>query len=566
MDTLPVELLERVLLFLRVSDLVACRKVCRRWRAMVRAIEARDAAFVFRCGTVDVLREWHQNPTPYRRTADLEEELDCLGSNHCTCGADFRPAWPQVRAEYGSDWSDVEEDTESDDEAEDGEAEDGEAEDGEVEDEDGADESAAEHAQHPGESARQSRESHAATAAVPKPKRTPPPGWYKAEHGERFPPGRWQVLAAERALTLELTEVARELVQHSSVFKLSNYQFHAQWLPWFVYLPVGTVLPRTLDEMQHFLHLLFYKYETLDTVETALASYAAAEKAAVQHRSNLVDLIRQGAEQARFDRWTYARRRELGLFGKYGWGVYLHRLNAYIESAKHGEDSEEARRQFAELCKSHEGSHSVQADRARAWIHAARAYEAAKAGGAIEPLLLDYDWEAEAAWTTADFDAERAPQAPPPGANADRDEWWKSCYGKLEVLGSLLCTLHPLFREETEQLAEQDASGWSTWRLEARQSAAAWRIACALGWSEWLRTDPHRSGTDMLFHCIDWQAMSDDDVQAFLDEQVAEVDSAAKVFASRCHLPVVARHRDGMWVGGLSPQGHLVGALIIQRR
>ena len=50
MDSLPVELLERVLVGLAPADLIACRAVCARWRAVVRALEAADAPFKFACG------------------------------------------------------------------------------------------------------------------------------------------------------------------------------------------------------------------------------------------------------------------------------------------------------------------------------------------------------------------------------------------------------------------------------------------------------------------------------------------------------------------------------------
>ena len=61
----------------------------------------------------------------------------------------------------------------------------------------------------------------------------------------------------------------------------------------------------------------------------------------------------------------------------------------------------------------------------------------------------------------------------------------------------------------------------------------------------------------------DWYTdLTDDGVQDFLDAQVAATDSVYATFAAQTRFPVVVHFNDGsLWVGGLSPEGHLVGAV-----
>ena len=71
-----------------------------------------------------------------------------------------------------------------------------------------------------------------------------------------------------------------------------------------------------------------------------------------------------------------------------------------------------------------------------------------------------------------------------------------------------------------------------------------------------------------------WVAMSDDAIQAFLDEQVAAVDAVQDFLQARLRMPVFEEvHEYGgceasehsFWLGGFSPSGNLVGTLTAQR-
>ena len=88
-DTLPVELFTRILLLLPLNSLVACRKVCVHWRAMVKAVERRDRRFRYACGEPDmavVFRaiEAAHGGRPGRREVFF---FDCFTRwLPCTCG------------------------------------------------------------------------------------------------------------------------------------------------------------------------------------------------------------------------------------------------------------------------------------------------------------------------------------------------------------------------------------------------------------------------------------------------------------------------------------------------
>ena len=202
---LPAELLERVLRSLSPADLVHGRRVCRRWRAVVGAMEARDAKFKFACGPPDV----QSVPQPFKLFY-WNCWLGLLPRLPCTCGA-F------------------------------------------VVDDDLA--ALVELFDIPDEETRAAKRN-----------RQPAPAVYAARHCSHLPPARWEVLRVERNRALELTRHALLL---SKVFLDLNYEHRSggtsrTWMPCWVYLPDNLPRPQTVPALRGLVRALL---ETDDDTE-----------------------------------------------------------------------------------------------------------------------------------------------------------------------------------------------------------------------------------------------------------------------------------------------------------
>lgn len=177
------------------------------------------------------------------------------------------------------------------------------------------------------------------------------------------------------------------------------------------------------------------------------------------------------------------------------------------------------------------------------------------------------DWENAASWTDIMFpnDGVRGPDV---GPNDDRNELYRQHHEDFEALMFAIRDELPLFAAASEQLRARDPTGLDRWRLEARQSAAAWRICCALNWTTWLNAMSYRIGFSTIQSDLQKSGVDTNDaaaVQAYLDDQVAEIDRA--VIEIRCLLrhaivfDIDPYDRHPLWLLGLSPGGHLVGAV-----
>ena len=193
MDALPQELLERVLAWLPVADLVALRRVCRRWRAAIAQLATDDAPFAYACGLLDLGRNapWLQRQrgrllASGASTADvIDDDLADLVSEFldrgiaalpCTCGA---PAVIQISSPLDG-----------------------------------------------------------------------------APHDIGLRPARWALLAPERALALKVSALATNLKEEVSIFNLSTYSHGGgctnEWLPVWFYLPTDMLRPTNAMQLHHF--------------------------------------------------------------------------------------------------------------------------------------------------------------------------------------------------------------------------------------------------------------------------------------------------------------------------
>ena len=338
-----------------------------------------------------------------------------------------------------------------------------------------------------------------------------------------------------------------------------GWGFRGEWLPAWMFIPSDVILPPSAAATPALVRDLMIAYSDhksvynlLKTKSGACAYYASVNR----NTTDAAAKILKDAEDARFGRFAYRYLRALGIFKWAGAGYSI--LNEYVASTvMENEMASAGHDRFVDLCRWYDNDPAL----ARAMINVIGAYNAAKQDGNVEALLIDYDWMAEESWANSTFDGVRADPMPL-GVTID-DESWELNRDKFDTLRSALYAVHPLFNE-AERLAGQDESGWSYWQLRARQAAAAWRIVCTLGWSEFLRSDPGRSGGRMMFATIRWLSMDDDEVQAFLDEQVTEIDRAKEVFASLVKFPVIVDNvNEGVWLGGLSPRGHFVGSFVV---
>ena len=163
------------------------------------------------------------------------------------------------------------------------------------------------------------------------------------------------------------------------------------------------------------------------------------------------------------------------------------------------------------------------------------------------------DWEHPTAWV--DVVAPDGARGPDVGLNSMSSNFSRMAE---TVIGQC-----PLFDDASERARDADPTGFDSVRLEARQAAAGWRISCALNWTRWLMTDPCCG-----FDAIQWRLrecgvdMDDVAIQAYLGGQVAATDQMVlEIKRMLRHAVVSGDHWGKIWVLGLSPNGHLVGAV-----
>ena len=278
METLPLELLERVLLHLPLRMLIPCRRVCVRWRDAVQNLKVRDAAHAFHCGA-DVERVC-------RATWFAHEVLWGGATSHvpCTCGRPFdlwRTFLPATnRDEHEQD--ELEQDEHEQDEHEQDEHEQDELEQDEHHD-----------GSFHGRTFQDNTAFDLATAA------TCLSGRYAMRHAEPLPPARWEVLARERALARTMAQLGARLWEDA--LSLDDVlEGPGDWMPAWVFLPDEVRRPTTEAELKLLvLDLICHGaeeeaaalFERLSDDHTAREYYARAEGEWQETRQHYLDLL-----------------------------------------------------------------------------------------------------------------------------------------------------------------------------------------------------------------------------------------------------------------------------------
>ena len=173
-----------------------------------------------------------------------------------------------------------------------------------------------------------------------------------------------------------------------------------------------------------------------------------------------------------------------------------------------------------------------------------------------------FDWENPASWK--EVTCPEAARGPLAASDVEEFEYYEVSLSELIVRTIWLeC---PLFEKASMRTCALDASNLETLRLKARQSAASWRIIHALKWMRWLQHYSELNGFDQF----EWRLrkygvdMTGAAIQRYLDSQVAATDHAVAEIKRMLRHAVAST--DGsyggpLWVLGLSPGGHLVGAV-----
>ena len=474
-EALPLELLERVLGWLPVADLIALRAVNRRWRAAVAALAARDRPFAFTCGVGDLLRTapWLQEErasaaTPTAEEEDTERSVTALlqdflehasreGRLPCTCGT------PRVLDYHSASASAV-----------------------------------------------VARRPHAITQL----------------------PARWQVLVPERRLALEVSALAMTLLRHCSILEHAYYRCGGgctnEWLPAWFYLPTDVPRPTSSVALRRLARAL-----TSAAVQEDAPSLLQALADPDVARRFYADAERDAAEQTAGDEHDAEDDPDGGDHG-------FHNDSGFNDEGGGG----------------------------------GGAAAAAAPGGPQNPKrptptrTRACDWKNAASWMNAGYPGgERGPDA---GPTAAVEPLVTAHYKTFCNVTAAIHRKHPLFRRATARVRATDLTGLDVLRLEARQSAAAWRICRDLHWTAWLKSSPDRTGSDAFYWRLhrNGAVTTEDGIQAHLDAQVAATDHTIAEIRRLLRYPVVlgsstgdGGHGGPLWVLGLSPGGHLVGAV-----
>ena len=254
MEALPSELLYDVLARLAPADLVAARKVCMRWRAVVTAMEARDRPFRFLCGVADVETQKDQRARWATYCIDLYSEIRTLP---CTCGAVC----------YGESYN-------------------------------GPFAGSVRNAQH----------RDRVCAAFQQ---------YAHRHAQRLPPARWEVLAREHALAMKLWSLGGQMWRHVHALQYEYAHgggLQAAWLPCWIFLPPSVVRPSSPALVGHLVHDILKKdqeecaalFDLLSQPSSARAYYAAAATAAAAAAEKARKRSRPPPERAVWwDAWRF---------------------------------------------------------------------------------------------------------------------------------------------------------------------------------------------------------------------------------------------------------------------
>jgi len=542
----PTELLSRILADLAPRDLVACRQVCRRWRDVVKAMEARDAAFAFHCGLFDMVAAlracsvWEKYPELYGLELDDTEFP-------CTCGAETRelvhvqeldpyaflaerPAPFESVLKAGGVWADAN---------------------GDAPDE---------------------------ASLPPSVSAGRPP--YGRTHYLPWPPARWEVLAAERALALRLTKMASRLARHVDATNLTtrHYQkgFSGLWLPAWIHLPCDAHRPKTEVGLQAMVRDLFNHgsrqqvHAKLCRADEARAMYADV----VERWGHLRARATSSLDDVREFMWFVAFVRErypvvaahlIDYRGFDRHDVFRAAIRLFTDTVQ--PDAPSPNIPLAVFRSSHcDGD----MQKAREWCAAIQAFNVAKANGRLADIVADVAraaaWDEPAAWMHVELPG--APRWDGVEGIEEGDEFMDDglapSFDRFKRVCRCIHQLLPLYAIASVEV-QMDPTGWARFRLEARQAAAAWRLLRSLGWTAYIREFLEAEMAAQLSLTLGeaWWSMSDLEMEASLDRQVEETDRVWRYFQAHVHLPVVVsgvQDPMGFWFGGLSPNGNVVGA------
>ena len=531
---LPTELQERILGFLAPVDLVACRQTCRHWRALVRAMEERDAGYYFQCGAADVCA------LPQAAHAfSLVDGYDNtrLEGTACTCGAHIEDRDCARFFGAGSEDEEEEEDSEEGDSEESG----GDDRDAESEDVDVGDE---EDEPAEGRAAHQTR------------RRTSAP--FARRHVDHLPLARWQVLRAERDLALDLTAQARRL---SRVFLNVAYDYgHGQgvsmsWVPCWFYLPDSVIRPTSAPALRALVEGLVgvdredyvALLERLSRPGEARQFYGEAEASfAASQRSACESAVSESVRARHLAAYEAHHRMEMDFIGRV-WELYPNDRDA--REREHAAKRAGTSIAFAEFSAAYPNWTQIQeAYNVFAAEHAAALAafrDAVDRGERLDTLVAEPAWRE--GWR---LDVTATVAGVPP------------LHSFYDVAGAMAASpgTKPLFGDDADSFVRDcSASHWEVWQMKARMLAAQWRYCLQRGWDGLFRQ--HKLD-DHAYR--DLQRLGDADLTEALDGMVADVDACRAAFEARCHLASVVGvvySTSFNWVGGLSPGGHLVGTL-----
>jgi len=389
------------------------------------------------------------------------------------------------------------------------------------------------------------------------------PAQYASAHLTRYPPVRWECAASGRQLAVAVTDVAASLFQFHDV--INNYAwvgFQGQWVPCWFALPAGMVRPTTAEGMAKLVQaVLTWKTNALLSDEKGtLLDRLCDRDAAAAFYAGVAEETSDADEEDGGQRKLASRLRAL---------AFRRFVRSLPDRAayRQGDESLMAMESLQDslygkaLAWTTHGppvpSSLYRPERIERWTALARAFLASPAG------QEDFDAAADAFDVDQDF-GDLSDEF------GDYINWTVEVAGQIDdrvraayrylSYRALVGNCHPLYFDARETRCEH---GWRHVRLLARQAAESWRLACAHGWVPHLRSEVFARDD---FPFADWGTQMSERIQQHLDSQVAVVDDVAARLATLVDGPVpvavsLKRRRDLYWVGGLSRDGHLVGAL-----
>ena len=192
MQSLPTELLLHIFGRLPLDDLVRCRQVCRRWRAIVATIAEQDRAFSFVCGVSEFLRISQMKEAETLAALDTTDfEYGWLAVT-CTCGHPHSLPTAEMLLEVAGG----------------------------------------------------SEAEIAAYGRLP----------YAARHDVPHPPARWELLRPAHDLALELCALCAQVDPRVPLNVYGSTQW--PWMPVFLFVPPSVVRPTTTAELKQLVVVL----------------------------------------------------------------------------------------------------------------------------------------------------------------------------------------------------------------------------------------------------------------------------------------------------------------------